>query len=238
MKKILLIAGALLVLTAPAAMSAEIGLAWTNCAAGGGLLNDAFNCATNSGAHIMVASFINDADMPQFNGDAGIVDIQVANPTVDAWWNFAAGCRAGRLTGNFDFSGGPLGCDAGAYDGSTLGPTGAISVGLTSPNRMRVKTVVAMPDVSPLTAGTNYAVFKLTIGNQATVGTTCPGCTDAACIVFNQLLLTQPAGVGDYIIDSGPQQYVTWKGGVIPGTCPAATPTRKATWGTVKALYR
>ena len=50
----------------------------------------------------------------------------------------------------------------------------------------------------------------------------------------------QPLGFGDFQLTNaaGGNFYVTWQGGGVFGGCPAATPTRNTTWGSVKALYR
>ena len=239
MKKILLMTGALLALTAGLAMAqGDINLGWLDCPApyGTGLTNISPTCLSNSGANVLVASFEPPVAMPSFNGHAGVVDLQVAAATLDAWWHMeVGGCRVGRMSGSFDFTGGPFSCT----DVWIGGASGGISLGTVGTNRMRIRTVCAIPGVAPIAPGFEYYVFKLTISNAQTVGTGCPGCLDPACIVFNNLLLTQPAGVGDYVLTTGPLQYATWRNGTgVTGGCPGATPTRNGTWGSVKALYR
>jgi len=240
MKKILLTTAALLALTAGLAMAqGDINLGWTDCPApyGTGLTNLSPACNSNLGANVLVASFMPPVDMLQFNGHAGVVDLQVAASTLDPWWHLeTGGCRVGKLTGSFDFTAGPFSClDVWAGLAS-----GGINLGTIGTNRLRIRTVCAVPGVAPISSISEYYVFKLTISNAQTVGPLgCAGCLDPACIVFNNLLLTQPAGVGDYVLTTGPLQYVTWRAGTgVTGGCPAATPTRNTTWGTVKALYR
>ncbi len=72
----------------------------------------------------------------------------------------------------------------------------------------------------------------------------CAGCQDAACIVLNHVEVDVPVaqqppdGKNNYF---SPEiaNWVTWNGGgVSGGGCPGATPTRTATWGRVKSLYR
>ena len=240
MKRALLLAGAMLALTSSLALAqGDINIAWNDCPpgyGGVGLTNINPLCTSNLGANILVASFAAPVNMPQFNGHAGVVDIQVAAATLDPWWHVeTGGCRAGKLTGSFDFTAGPFSC----FDVWAGLASGGINIGITGPNRLRVRTVCAVPTISAVTAGIENYVFKLTISNSQTVGPLgCAGCLDPACIVFNQILITQPAGVGDYTITTGPQQFATWKGGIVGGGCPAATPTRSGTWGSVKALYR
>jgi hypothetical protein len=70
----------------------------------------------------------------------------------------------------------------------------------------------------------------------------CAGCQIPACIVFQYIKVAQPAGTpnGDALLtNENIRRYMTWQGGAIGGLgCPAQTPTRKATWGQVKSLYR
>jgi hypothetical protein len=60
------------------------------------------------------------------------------------------------------------------------------------------------------------------------------------CIVFNSANITTDAGLNDTKLtaSAGPgSNFCTWQGGA--GTnCPAATPSKNATWGSVKSLYR
>ena len=240
MKRVLLLAGAMLALTSSLAFAVgDINLGWNDCAMPYGVgTSDIANNCNNTGALTLVASFAPPVDMAEFNGHAGVVDIQVAAASLDNWWHMeTGGCRAGRMSGSFDFVAGPFSC----FDVWAGGASGGINLGLVGSNRLRVRTVCAVPGVAPILAdGTEYYVFKLTISKLQSAGTgSCAGCTDPACIVFNNLLLTQPAGVGDYTLTTGPAQYATYKAGTgVTGGCPAATPTRSGTWGSVKALYR
>ena len=240
MKKVLLLAGAMLALTSSLALAqGNIDLAWNDCSIGwGGVgLSDQANNCNNTGALTLVASFSPPDTMKQFNGHAGVVDIQVAAASLDNWWHLeTGGCRAGRMSGSFDFVAGPFSC----FDVWAGGASGGINLGTIGANRIRARTVCAIPGVTQVDPGVEYYVFKLTISKVQSTGVgSCAGCTDPACIVFNQILVTQPAGVGDFTITTGPQQYATYKGGTgVTSGCPLATPTRKGTWGSVKALYR
>jgi hypothetical protein len=232
-----------------ASAAGQIDIAWGDCVLAG-TLNDAFACNTNSGASLMYASFRPPFTMGKFNGHAGVVDIQVAAAALDPWWQLATGgCRNptavvtdDRLTVGFDFTGGPFSC----LDPWNGGAGGGSDISITAPNRLRLRTVCAISapeslyDVDIDGNPVEFYVFKATLSHAQTVGAApCAGCTDPACIVFNSMKGTQPAGVGDFVLTTGPQQYITWRGGAIGGLgCPAATPTQKATWGSVKALYR
>jgi len=83
--------------------------------------------------------------------------------------------------------------------------------------------------------------FRLNINNSST--TTCEGCLDPVCIVFNSLNMTTNNNANNTKIvdpaDGIASNSATWQGGAVGGNgCPAATPTKNATWGSVKALYR
>ena len=74
----------------------------------------------------------------------------------------------------------------------------------------------------------------------------CAGCADGACIVFNSIKITTQVPANDRTL-TGPSNgfdsdFCTWQGGggvTVGGVtgCGAATPTKNATWGAVKALY-
>ena len=239
MKSALLLAGAMLVLTSSLAFAAgSINIGWDDCAGPGpGATNRTMSCTSNAGVLHLAGSFAPPADLPQFIGHTGVVDIEGPNATLSPWWRVdpAGTCRAGALTCTFDFTSGPFFC---------MDPWEAIAVGgtdvaLIAADRLRVRTACMLPRVFPLAAdGHEYYLFRLRLNMRGAFAGICPGCTVAACIVFNELVLTQLGGVGEYTITTGPEQYATWQGGAVAGGCPAATPVRGGTWGTLKALYR
>ena len=245
MKKTLLMAGALLALTAGiASAQGGINLSWGDCG-GAGTLNKTFACTSNSlvGA-IMIASAQAPVQMDQLNSEESQMEMQTNAATLSQWWNLQTTggnvpCRSG-IAASFDFTGGPFTC---------LDPwVGAASGGVDftnafgGPNRGLIRTVCAIAGSTGITGTDEYYFFKITLLGAKTTGNgSCAGCTDGACIVFTQLKLSQPLGVGDYIITTPlVRQYVTWQSGGagVTGGCPAATPTHTTTWGSVKSLYR
>jgi hypothetical protein len=73
----------------------------------------------------------------------------------------------------------------------------------------------------------------------------CAGCATPACFAVNQIELIQPAGQippqeDIYIVNAPIERlFVTWQGGEIGGYgCPLSVPTRRTTWGAIKAIYR
>jgi hypothetical protein len=244
MKKSLLMAGAMLALTAGFAAAGGINLSWTDCGSNG-TLSRTFACTSNSGANIMFMSAIAPVPMGQLNGHEGVLDLQTNQAALSAWWLIggaptAPNCRPGNtLSANFDFVGGPFNC-ADAWAGGAAGGFN-YAAGYNGPNRARIRTVCAIPGSTAIDDASEYYIAKVTFTNNRSTGTgSCAGCSDGACIVLNSIQLTQPAGVGNYTI-SNPivANWIQWQaGGNIGGQCPGATPTKSATWGSVKSLYR
>jgi hypothetical protein len=241
MKKTLLMVGALLALTAGiASAQGGINLGWGDC--GPSPTAKTFSCTTNTltGA-IMVASAVAPVALDQLNGEESEFLLQTNAAALSNWWHIeAGGCRGTTAASvNFDFTGGPFTC-ADAWQGQAAGGMNYEANYLGAPNRARLRTIGAIPGSTSITTD-EYYYFKVTLLGAKSTGTgSCAGCTDGMCIVFTQLKLTEPLGVGDYTITAPlAHQYVTWQaGGTLAGLCPAATPTSKQTWGGVKALYR
>ena len=252
MKKVTLLCGMLLALTAVAASAAPgTNIRWQGCFGDGGAQNRAFACNTNTGtSNILVGSFEIGADILQASGNEVVVDIASAGP-LPAWWGFknAGTCRQNSLSMNFSLPGTAVNC-ADWASGQAAGGIGAYNIGLGGPNAARIVAAIAVPAsaLADLFAGQEYFSYNIVINNAKTVGTgLCAGCTTPVCIVFNSLKVTTQVAANDRTV-AGPtngtdSNYATWQGGVgVQSTrgsgCPAATPTRNSTWGQVKGLYR
>jgi len=244
MKKALLLCGALLALSASVAAAAGINFSWSDCGAAG-QVNKTFACTSNTltGA-IMVGSYIPPAGSTAITGEEIVIDLQSSGTTLPAWWAFknAGACRQSSLSTSADFTGGPFSCTdywAGLAAG---GATAYITPYATAANRARLLIIyaTAVANAQPVDENLEYYAFKATINGTKSAGSgACAGCLDQVCLVLNEIKLTQPAGVGDYRIQNPAERnFVTWQGGVVAGGCPAATPTRNTTWGSVKSLYR
>ncbi|MEO5618821.1 MAG: hypothetical protein ABIS67_13725 [Candidatus Eisenbacteria bacterium] len=245
MKKSLLMAGAMLALTAgfAAAGPGGVNLSWNDCGTFGTLQRN-FACNVNTGVNTMVASVITGVDMPQLNGQAGVIDLQTNQAALSPWWliggtGAAPNCRAGTtITADFSFI--TMFSCVDPWQGGAAGGVN-YTAGFGGPNRARIRTVCAIAGSTAINGVDEAYMFKVNINNSRSTGTgSCAGCTDGACIVLNSIQVTQPAGVGDYTLSSPiTRNFVQWQGGGnIGGQCPAATPTRSATWGSVKSLYR
>jgi hypothetical protein len=241
MKKAILLCGMLLAISATVASAAGLNLRWQNCGADGGTQNRTFACNANAGSNVMVGSFVLDTDLLQVNGNELVVDLATAGPALADWWRFtsAGACRQTALA---------IAAHDGAscpdmFAGQASMNIAAYQLGLHGANSGRILCVDAVQAAAivDLFAGQEYGIAKWTVSNVKTVGTgACNGCLTAACIVFNSANLTTEGNLNNTKLthEAGPgSSYLTWQGG--GGTnCPAATPTKNATWGSVKSLYR
>lgn len=233
-------------LTAPA-LGGGINLSWQDCGtSGSGARTSA--CASNAGANVLIVSVIPPAPMPQFNGAAVTIDLQTTGAALSPWWHMeSGGCRSGSLLWSADFSVSDLNGDPIFHHcmdpwGGRAGGGSNFSTGPLLANRARIRGVAALSGNIALDNVSEAYMMQLKIANAGTVDPDgCAGCLDGACLVLQSVQLTQPLGVGDFIVTNPLQrQHVTWQasGGSIGLGCPNALPTRNATWGAVKSLYR
>ena len=252
MKKVTLLCGILLALTASVAAAGQGAIIrWNACLTDGGTINRNFTCDTNTANHVLVGGFELGADMADVSGNEMVIDIASASPNLPAWWHFknVGTCRQGALSFNTTIS--PLATNCVDWgNGQSVGGIGAYNIGVRGPNTSRVVAVSAVPPIAlaNLFSAQEYFSFHLVITSAKTVGSPdCAGCADPVCIVFNSMNITTPIGANNRRL-IGPangfdSDYVTWQGGGgvivggVPG-CGAATPTRTSTWGAVKSLYR
>ena len=242
MKKAILLCGMLLAASATLASAAGLNLRWNQCAGDAGVQNLTFACNTNTGNRGLVGSFVVDADIPIVNGNELVVDLQSATSPLPDWWQFttAGVCRQTALsiaahngTNCPDMFEGQASINIAAYQ--------LAKHGLANEARILCVNAVQAAAVVTLFAGQEYGIAKWTITNSKTVGSpSCAGCATPVCIVFNSANITTDAGLNDTKLTAAAavgSNYCTWQGGA--GTnCPAATPSKNATWGSVKSLYR
>jgi hypothetical protein len=252
MKKVTLLCGLLLALTATVASAAGVGLRWNSCNSDPlSAINKNFACNSNTipGGATLVGSFtLGAAGLAQTSGNEVVIDLAAAGATLPAWWQFKnpGTCRGAAMTMNFT---GPAACVDWAL-GSAVGGIGAYNIGQRGPNTARVVAAFAVaPDnLQDLSGGQEYFSFNLALTGAKTVGTgACGGCQTPVCLVFNSINLTTPI-LANNIKLSGSESgadadFATWQGGVgvtVPGAppgCGAATPTQNKTWGAVKSMY-
>jgi len=262
MKKLLVLTSALLVLSASIAAAQGINLAWRNCIAittgtTAQLANVNYLCdgtgLPNSNQGRGVLSFTSPANLVQFVGMQAVLDFQTASPSLPDYWRMGVGdCRDGSFSFPVSLSGvGNTTTCRNPWAGGGLGGGYQYNSGLGGPGRAHVQLAFARDTDVPLTQGQMYIAGMFTIDtikdfDDGTIGTgQCDGCSVPACLVVNEIQLLQVGGQTPpqqdiYVLNTaGTRQFVTWQGGAVGGSgCPAATPTRNKTWGSVKASYR
>src|SRR5262249_3657107 len=218
-----------------------IRLSWDDCGASG-VDNKSFACNTNADSSMLVASFTVVDGGPCFVGTNCVIDIQVADTSLPAWWQLKnpGSCRPQSLRGYSPYLS-PVSCYDPA-EGCGVGGVASYTPGEGGPNRARIITSYSVPCAAcfeTLANIENYAT-QVVLRSDRTVGAgSCDGCTVPACIVLNtvqvyasnptpwdHLELTAPIGRND----------VTWQGGA--GDCPGSTPAINRTWGSLKSAYR
>jgi hypothetical protein len=246
--QVFLSAWATLALGAATASAAGINLGWNDCVGGASYsLVETFACNTNAGIHTMVASFVAPAGITAMSGNEITIDMQTSGALLADWWTIGTGqCRPSTsLHGDFDFTGGPFTC----YDywqGAALGGLSwSVLPGWT--NRCRIKGVYALtagdPRITSIPEGTHVYSCKIVINNAKSTGSgACAGCGDEACIVMENMSLNQPPPLLTARLGTPATAYhVLWQGWSTPDpqqACPAVTPAKSRTWGSIKALYR
>jgi len=253
MKKSLMLCGLLLAVTASmASAAAGTNLRWSACFGDGGAANRNSTCLSNLGnAGLLVGSFELGTDQASASGIEVVIDIATAGPSLPPWWDLynLGSCRANSLSANPTISGTAANCfDWSA--GFAAGGIAAYNVGIAGPNTARVIVgyAVAASHLQGLISAAEYFGVNLVINNANTTGTgACAGCSVPACIVFNSVKIATPNALVFQKL-SGPtngtdSNYCTWQGGAGVNSnrgsgCPAATPTHKSTWNSVKSLYR
>jgi len=243
MKRLLVLAALLCMTTSVA--TAQMRLAWDDCGAGGTQDNQ-FVCTSNTNHQTIISSFIAPAGFNNFNGATTEIVIGTAGP-LPAWWRMEAG------TGCVGRAGVSMTSDDGALSpaASCNNPFAEfVTPNLTlqnyesnyqgNPARAKFTGDLARSDLGvPLVAGQEYLANSITLRVAKSTGTgSCAGCIDAACLVTVRMVLSDTQN-GEINLTGPPNAFVLWHGGAIGGAgCPAATPTRKQTWGQVKSLYR
>jgi len=247
MKKTLLLCGALLALTAASASAAGTNLRWSSCFGDGGPQNRTSACTSNLGSNILVGSFVlPSAGVLQASGVELLLDFASAGATMPDWWRTT--CRTGFITCNPTISPSAANCFDWA-NGAGAGGLAAYNVGtLYGPTHSRLLAGFAVPSNNrqDIPGDFEMFLFNTVISNAKTTGAgACTGCATPVCIQFSNVKVA--AGIVTGAVVNGASapasNYALWQGGAGAGSnlgsgCPAATPTRNATWGSVKSLYR
>ncbi len=237
MMKTLSMAAALLAVTVGLASAAPgLNLNWQDCSLSG-VINRNFACSSNSGSSQLISSFVAPAGLNSVSAFSMKVRMQTIGATLGAWWDIG-GCRPGTaMIFSTDFSGttsGGVDCFdyfAGATGGGFFVPNDG------GANRALITHGAAYPqNFGAIPAGAEVYASRVLLSYTGTIG--CEGgCLDGACLHLDEVVINQSTGETTTITNTATRSYVTWQGGGgLP--CPESTPTKKATWGTIKSMYR
>lgn len=248
--KSLCMASSVLAAAATAAWAAPgVDLAWNQCRGKAGAVTARTStCAATTGNQAVYASVNPPSGINQLEGAEIYIDYMEQGGSLSCWWNLSAGTtRAAALTplalpptdANGDATILCGACSAApcpAGDGSNgfyflaKGGTGGGGAIVTGPDTGQLKGIIAIG------SGTGVAVpadvqqyacgFRI---SNASTGAGCAGCSNGVTLVLARVTLTQPGVPNVDVTNSNLGNSVIWNEG---------TPTRKATWGAVKALYR
>lgn len=226
-------------------------LRWDRCYGDAGAINRSFACDTNAGTSALVGSFVPPADVVDANGLEITVDLASASTDLPAWWQMriAGTCRQTSLSVALVPPEGSATC-LDWYTGLVAGGIADYRMGHGGRNTVRIVAAVgvSLEALADLTGGTEYFGFQFVLNHARTVGDgACAGCETPVCLVVNTYKVVTPVSANNVRLQ-GPangtdSDYATWRGGGVPVTwrgtgCPAATPARRSTWGSVKSLYR
>jgi len=196
--------------------------------------------------------------------DARIVG-RSASGVLPDWWQFKnlGSCRLNAPSVLISPAGPVGGCPSLFAQASAN--IGAYKVGVPSSGDIQLDVINVMLDPGvPAAAGQEYFLFAVRITHVKTAGSgACSGCLDPMCLGVGYLQLGtsygSPTPAATFRMNFAPVDQghlVSWQnsspGGVywyqvnppfghlldFAMTCDAVTPTRRSTWGAVRALYR
>ena len=245
-----------------------IDVAWHNCIGLPGAaqnLDYACDGSRDGNPFRLVVTFTPPVDLPQFVALQVTVDVRTESARLPDWWRMGPGeCREGGLLFTERRSGigtGTTGACIDPWDPDRDSTGGGFQwtsehrfydpYPIVEPGRGFLILAIAQSHTAALQKGQRYLVPPILfdpfnpMDPEVATQESCPGCATPACLVVNQIELDQVAGQippqQDIVVLNLPIErlFVTWQGGGIGGLgCPLALPTKRATWGAIKAIYR
>ncbi len=250
MRKALVMAGALLSLTATPASSTGIDLAWNHCIGQAGAQTmRTSTCAVNTGSQTMIASFSPPAGINALEGIEVYIDYQVMGGVLPCWWNFSSGqIRSDQLTplpvSPTDVNGNPLVlCDNHYFlDHGAIGGGWMTVLGADNGRLRGIATLPAGTGLSVLADAQQYGFgFQIANGGTVPVGS-CQGCSQAVCFELRAVRLYSPGLADVTLVYPSWANYITWQASAQATSCPGTEwqpmPVLQRTWGGIKSLYR
>lgn len=229
-------------LTPEHSQASGISLGWQDCRSSGapGQSNQNFSCASNIVEFPLFAGLRLESAVDSVIAVELVIDVDVAADSLPPWWRMDPGqCHTGGWAADASLSGSCAdpwqGTGAGSAQGWRAGEPG----GSTRHGRLLVAAAAAPGQLLTFDAETGYTLSRILLRSNNTL--TCDGCSVAACLVFNSVLIRRlPGSVPEALVYSLPEvagaERVSWQGG--GGANCASVPARRATWSAVKALYR
>jgi hypothetical protein len=228
--------------------------AWNQCLPEGGSERSTFECSSNSGFDVAVASFMLDAPQAEFIGLEVFIDVATTPATLPNWWQcFNPGtCRQTALAMDLDFDSSPNEHCLDVWSGLTGGGVAAYATSPTfdlAPNAARILIGAAMAFGQPLEANQEYYGFKLRISHASSTGPdACAGCTAGACLRLREVRAVEADGTSQILTSPITNNVIVWQCGTPtidannvlkcegPENC--TTPAHRTSWGQIKSLYR
>lgn len=245
MKKMILLCGALLLVSAAASFAATtLNLAYDHCQADGGVKIKTSACASTALQATLVLSMVPDQAFVDYQGFVGQVQFGFSS-AIPAWW--VPGCSATRSSiFGFAADNNASICALDSYGSSDAAALAAFTNPApfsAGPNAFYMEvTGVNDPTggLPALAANTEVYMGSLTVKGTGT--STCTGCATQACINFKGAGLDRLGSSTLQVLGTALNgaSWVTWQNPnpASLAACNAASPTHSSSWGAVKALYR
>jgi hypothetical protein len=215
-----------------------INLSWNSCATDMASSQRCYACDGHAGApFVFQGSFRPDVPLVNFTSCTATLDITFMDASGTAeqmpdFWNMnTGGCAVSRF-----YAVDPDTIGGCAESSIYIGPTQGSYVVSYATGRLRMY-VNWIGDVvpPPLVAGRLYPAFAMTMDGDGGVTAGCAGCATAALIVLKEIDVNGISEV-EYITATDQRNWVRWQG-TSSAPC-SVVPTRNATWGAIKAMYR
>jgi len=216
----------------PAHAQSGTNLTWDDCVGSGNESDNKLVACTNSGTFNLLCSFASPVDIPNLAAVDAFMDVKAISGDISPWWS-----ETGRWTGDATNSTGAS-CGIELLSQAPSGPVVLVSVHTVAPNRIRVRTSIALVpgEEQAVVAGQEYYSHTLQLHFRAGTADD-PGCAAPACFAMVDLILIAPGAADTHIPYPLVQNAVGWQSG-FPGPCIFYSPTAKNTWGQIKAIYR
>jgi hypothetical protein len=232
----LLLASSLALLVAGSAMAAGTNLAWNDCLGDGGGAHDRTIDCTNAGSGTMYLTFVPATNFASIGCIDAFIDVvpAAARLTGSSWWSPTSISARCAFESTEPQSGACPAWWTGATDGPLLYITGSIVNGGAA-YRVNLTSVIAAGEERQAAPGTEYFAGAVDLRFSAgTLGNA--ECHAGAVINVYDLVVEQPALPYSHFGQAAEvSNTITFQN---PSTILGVTPTRKTSWGALKATYR